>query len=142
MDGLEAKVKAAQDALRGGYDKFRGEANALNTRLDQVKRMLQWQAEAAFRLLATEGLYAAVEAKWDRDGKDDPRGRLFLADQRLLFERREAVAAKKFLFIATEKEQVRELSTARTAATGRPWSAAPGAATSMGSGPSNSPPLS
>ncbi len=71
--------------------------------------MMTWLAEAKFKLLPTEGLYAAVEAKWDRDGKDDPKGLLYLTDQRLLFEQKEDVATKKFLFIATEKEKVQQV---------------------------------
>jgi hypothetical protein len=50
----------------------------------------------------------AVKAKWDRDGKDDPKGILYLTDQRMAFERKEDVATKKVLFITTEKEKVQE----------------------------------
>lgn len=109
VEALEAKVAAAQSAIKGSFDQFKTGADALQRRLDQLKRMLEWLSEAKFALLATEGLYAAVEAKWDRDGKDDPKGLLYLTDQRLLFEQKEEVATKKFLFIATEKEKVQQL---------------------------------
>lgn len=108
-DGLESKVKAATDTLRGSYDAYKQEVDTLTTRLAGLKTLLTWTAEAKFRLLNGEGVYAAVEAKWDRDGKDDPRGRLFLTDQRLIFERKEEVATKKLLFITTEKELVHEV---------------------------------
>jgi len=109
IGSVEAKVKAAQDSLSGSFDSFRSEANTLKSRLDQLKRMMQWQAEATFKLLPAEGLVAAVEAKWDKDGKDDPKGLLYLTDQRLLFEQKEEVATKKFLFITTDKEKVHQL---------------------------------
>ncbi len=109
VEALDAKVKAAREAIEGSYDKFRGEANKLKARLDAAKLMLQRVAEAKFRLLPTEGAVAAVPAKWDRDGKDDPKGLLYLTDQRLVFEQKEEVATKKLLFITTEKEQVHQL---------------------------------
>jgi hypothetical protein len=108
-DGLESKVKAAVDTLRGSYDAYKHEVDALTDRLTALKTMLDWTAEAKFQLLSGEGVYAAVEARWDRDGKDDPKGRLFLTDQRLIFERKEEVATKKLLFITTEKELVHEV---------------------------------
>lgn len=109
IDALEARAAAARDAIRGGYDTFKAGAGDLQQRLDRVQGMLEWLGEAKFTLLATEGLYAAVEAKWDRDGKDDPKGRLYLTDQRILFEQKEEVATKKLLFITTEKEKVQQL---------------------------------
>ncbi len=109
VDSLEAKVAAAQTAIQGGYDQFKSQAEAVQRQVAQLKQMLTWLAEAKFALLATEGLYAAVEAKWDRDGKDDPKGLLYLTDQRVLFEQKEEIATKKFLFIATEKEKVQQL---------------------------------
>jgi hypothetical protein len=41
--------------------------------------------------------------------KEGPKGILYLTDERLVFERKEEVATKKVLFIATEKETVHEL---------------------------------
>ncbi len=109
VEYLEARVTAAQGAIRGTFDAFKREADALSSRLTDVKRIVEWTRDGKFTPLAGEGVYAAVAAKWDRDGKDDPKGRLFLTDQRVLFERREEIATKKFLFVATEKELVHEL---------------------------------
>ncbi len=54
----------------------------------------------------------AVEAVWLKDGKedkDDPKGVLYLTDQRLLFEQKQQVATKKILFITTESQKVQKL---------------------------------
>lgn len=74
--------------------------------------MLDQLAEAKFTLLPTEGGLCAIKAVWCKDGKerdDDPEGILYLTDQRLLFEQKEEVATKKFLFITTEKQKIQEL---------------------------------
>lgn len=109
VENLEARVTAAQGAIRGSFDAFKRDADQLVARLGEIERMIEWTRDAKYTLLAGEGVYAAVAAKWDRDGKDDPKGRLFLTDQRVLFERHEEVATKKFLFVATAKELVHEL---------------------------------
>jgi hypothetical protein len=70
--------------------------------------MMDQMAASKTEWLATEMLVLAVKAKWDRDGKDDPQGILFLTDQRVVFERKEEVATKKVLFITTDKETVQE----------------------------------
>lgn len=54
----------------------------------------------------------AVEAVWTRDGKEDgsdPKGVIYLTDQRLLFEQKQEIATKKFLFITTATEKVQKL---------------------------------
>ena len=109
VGSLEAKVRAAEIAVRGAYDSFQTEAQSFASRLDRIEWTMQQVAEASFSLLPAEGAIAAVEAKWDRDGKDDPKGVLFLTDQRLFFEQKEEVATKKVLFITTAKEKVQKL---------------------------------
>ena len=54
----------------------------------------------------------AVEATWTENGKEDntdPKGVLFLTDQRILFEQKQEIATKKFLFITTATEKVQKL---------------------------------
>lgn len=109
IEALEARVTAAQSAIRGSFDSFKREADAVAAQIADARRIVEWTRDSKCQLLPGEGVYAAVAAKWDRDGKDDPKGRLYLTDQRLLFERREEVATKKFLFVATAKELVHEL---------------------------------
>jgi hypothetical protein len=106
---LENAADAAEKAVRGMFDKMAGEVAALETHLNDVIWMLDQGAESKEAWLAMETLVGAVKAQWDRDGGDNPKGVLFLTDQRVVFERKEEVATKKVLFIATEKEKVQEV---------------------------------
>jgi hypothetical protein len=108
-EALEQKAEAAQRSIRGMYDQFESEVNQLTQHLRRVDWMLTQLAEATFQLLPTEGGIMAVRATWQKGGKDDPKGLLYLTDQRLLFEQKEEIATKKVLFITTEKEKVQKL---------------------------------
>ncbi|MFO8037629.1 MAG: hypothetical protein R6U57_13480, partial [Anaerolineales bacterium] len=60
--------------------------------------MLTELSEVSFELLATESGIMAVKAVWAKSGKqrkEDPKGVLYLTDQRLLFEQKEKVTTKK-----------------------------------------------
>jgi hypothetical protein len=112
LSTLEGKVTGAETSIRGMYDAYQKELAALSTHLDRVDWSLKQAAEASFRLLPTEAVVMAVEAVWARDGKenrDDPKGVLYLTDQRLLFEQKQEIATKKVLFITTEKKKVQQL---------------------------------
>ena len=108
-EALEGKAEAAERSIRGMYDQYQGEVNQLMQHLRRVEWMLTQFAEATFRLLPTEGGIMAVRATWQKGGKDDPTGILYLTDQRLLFEQKQEIATKKMLFITTEKEKIQEL---------------------------------
>lgn len=112
VDVFEDRVEAAEQAIRGGYDRLAAQVSTLTRRLGEIDWMLKQLAEASFQLLPTESGIMAVRAVWCRSGeesKDDPQGVLFLTDQRLLFEQKQEVATKKVLFIATEKQKVQKL---------------------------------
>lgn len=112
LEAFEGKVNAARDSIQGTYDSFSNEISATKQQLDRLEWMLDQLAEACFKLLPTEGAVMAVSARYARDErmeKDDPKGVLYLTDQRLIFEQKEEVATKKFLFIATEKEKVQNV---------------------------------
>jgi hypothetical protein len=112
IDTLKDKVSASERSIGGMYDQFNQQLSALTSHLDKVDWTLSQLAEASFQLLATEAGIMAVKAVWAKSGKEgkgDPQGVLYLTDQRLIFERKEEVATKKVLFIATEKETVQEL---------------------------------
>lgn len=106
---LESKVRAAVSTLNSMFDELKSNADQTKRQIDEISRTLDLRDQASFRLLVNEDIVLAVPAQWDKDGKDDPKGNLFLTDGRVLFERREEVAKKKVLFIATEKEMVQEL---------------------------------
>ena len=112
LETFEDKVTAARNAIQGMFDSFSSEINQVKGELDRIEWMLAQLAQACFKLLPTEGGIMAVKARYARDermDKEDPKGVLYLTDQRLIFEQKEEVATKKFLFIATEKETVQKL---------------------------------
>lgn len=109
---LEDKVRSAETTLNGMFDSFSSEVNSLDSHLNSIDYMLTQLAEAKFTLLPTEAGLHAVKAVWAKDvkeRKEDPDGILFLTDQRLIFEQKEEIATKKFLFITTETQKVQEL---------------------------------
>ncbi|MBN1437902.1 MAG: hypothetical protein JW929_00705 [Anaerolineales bacterium] len=109
LDTLKGAAEAAEKAVSGMFDRMASDVSSLETHLNRVSWMIDQAAASKVEWLEAESTVLAVKAKWDKDGKDDPKGILFLTDQRLAFERKEDVATKKVLFIATEKEKVQEV---------------------------------
>ncbi len=116
LSSTESEVRQALNSvyevertIEAAYDDIESQANQLTTRLTRIHWALTQTEEACFDLGEDEDLYMAVKARWDKEGKDDPEGILYLTNQRLVFERKEKVATKKVLFIATEKELVQEV---------------------------------
>lgn len=108
LETLKGAAEAAEKAVGGMFDKTASDLGTLESHLTKISWMIDQAAAAKIEWLAAETGVLAVKAKWDKDGKDDPKGILYLSDQRLAFERKEDVATKKVLFIATEKEKVQE----------------------------------
>jgi DNA-directed RNA polymerase subunit RPC12/RpoP len=109
---LEDKAQSAENTVNGMYNSFSSQVSSLTGRLDEIDYLLTQLSEAKFSLLPTEGGIMAVKAIWCKNVKeqdDDPEGVLYLTDQRLIFEQKEEVATKKFLFITTETKKVQEL---------------------------------
>lgn len=109
VNGLTNEADAAAKTIRGMFDKFEQDLNRLASQLDTIQEMLERAAQSKIAWLPGEAMVASVKAKWDRDGKDDPQGYLYLTDLRLIFERDEEIATKKVLFIATEKQRVQQV---------------------------------
>ncbi len=110
-DNLNDKVNSATKSINGFYDSLKTEIETMNQFLKTLEYSFKELNEACFKLLAQENLIRVVEAVWTRDGredKDDPKGRLYLTDQRLIFEQKEEVATKKVLFVTTERKLVQE----------------------------------
>jgi hypothetical protein len=105
---LQSAAEAAEKAVAGMFDELDSDLGALESHLTRISWMIDQAAAAKIEWLAAETVVLAVKARWDRDGKDDPQGVLYLTDQRLAFERKEDVTTKKVLFITTEKEKVQE----------------------------------
>ena len=112
VQNLKGKASAAESNIRGMYNALQGEVNRIVTNLNKIDWLLAQVAEASFQLLADEGAIMAVKAVWVKDGKEDgsdPKGVLYLTDQRLIFEQKQEIATKKVLFITTQKEKVQKL---------------------------------
>jgi len=98
-----------ENNFQRSYSDIEGQANQLTARLNTVHWMLGQLSEAKFRMENGENLVMAVQARWDKEGDDDPEGMLFLSNKRLIFERKEKVAVKKILFFTTAQELVQEV---------------------------------
>jgi len=111
VDIYADEVDKATKSIEAVYVPVRDALNEMSSTLGHVEWMLdQIDQSQQIRLQLGEGPYAAVEAEWERDGKEGPGGILFLTDQRLLFEQKEKIATKKlFGLFTTESESVQEL---------------------------------
>ncbi len=98
-----------ESSIQGSYAEIESQAYQLTSRLNAIHWMLSQAAEAKFLLESGENLVAAVQARWDREGDDDPEGLLYLSNKRLIFERKEKIAVKKVLFFTTSQELVHEV---------------------------------
>lgn len=107
IDGAESRISSAESNVRGAYDALEDQLGTLEDELDQVEQSLEDLDAACFQLFPEEHLVAACEAVWT-DGKDEPKGYLFLTDGRVVFEQREKKATKKVLFITTKSELLQE----------------------------------
>lgn len=109
VDALINETDAAAKTIRGMFDNFSSDLEKEQRHLQDIQKMLERAAQSKIAWLPGEAVVGVVAAKWDRDGKDDPRGYLYLSDARLSFERDEEIATKKVLFIATEKQRVQQV---------------------------------
>ncbi|MEW5989421.1 MAG: hypothetical protein AB1791_22570, partial [Chloroflexota bacterium] len=107
--GLSRQVNAATSSLTGLYGGVESELGEVAGAISGVQVMLDTLEQSqTIQLVETEGLLAAVNAEWQRDGEDGPEGILFLTDQRLLFEQREEVVTKKFLGLFKSDSEVQQ----------------------------------
>ncbi|MGC9399639.1 MAG: hypothetical protein ACP5HM_10950 [Anaerolineae bacterium] len=114
MDRLEDRLTRVENWLRDADSQVRTlltsletDLQALRRQLEQAQYLLDALSDATFPLYPEEHGVAACEAIWT-DGKDEPKGVLFLTNLRLIFEQREKIATKKVLFITTKSELVQE----------------------------------
>ncbi len=111
VDSLERRVNAAQDAVSSLYKPIENEVNEAERQVNHARQMLDLlDASQAIRLRNAEGPLLAVETEWHRNGKEGPKGYLFLTDQRLIFEQREEVVTKKkFGLFKADSEMIQEV---------------------------------
>ncbi len=105
---LESKVSAAQDAIEGMYDTVDENVTQVLGQLEQIQWTLDQAREASFDFYEGEDFVAACRAQLIEREDEGPEGILHLTDERIIFEQKEEIATKKFLFITTEKETRQE----------------------------------
>ena len=113
IDDLEDSIEAAQDTIRSRYQPLKEDVSAVDTRLTYLEWVYEELNQATFKLLQSESMVMAAKVRWYHDGKadkKDPKGILFLSDQRLILEIHEKEVKKKFLFVATESETTRKVA--------------------------------
>jgi predicted nucleic acid-binding Zn-ribbon protein len=109
VNNLLTNVTRMESDLQGRYGPIQSNAQTINARLKDVHWALDQLSQAKFQVESGEDLIMAVPARWDKEGKDDPEGVLYLSNRRFVFERKEKVATKKVLFITTASELVQEI---------------------------------
>ncbi len=108
-DRVIDSIEDAERAVEKFYNDIESDASRLNSRLTTIHWMLTQQDEAGFKMGEGEDMVRAVANRWDKEGKNDPEGILFLTNQRMVFEQKEKVATKKVLFITTASELVQQV---------------------------------
>ncbi len=103
------KVSNEESKIRALFSNINENANQTKTQVEEASNCLRLVAEASFKLYPNEDTVDAAKAQWLQDGKNGPKGILFVTDARLLFEQREDIAKEKLLFITTKKERVQRL---------------------------------
>ncbi len=109
VNTLLESVNQIQRSLENGYSGLQSQMQQTEKRLNDIHWAMDQLAGACYKLENGESLVMAISARWDKEGKEDPEGVLYLTNQRLVFERKEKVATKKILFITTASELVQEV---------------------------------
>lgn len=109
VNNLLSEVGRVEGDLRRYYSELDSQARRLTNRLNNIHWGMDQLSQSRLKLESAENLVMAVKARWDKEGKEDPEGILYLTNRRLVFERKEKVATKKILFITTASELVQEV---------------------------------
>lgn len=111
VDALEDTIRTTRNNIRPMYAPVQEAMTDLQRSLGRGERLMSLiDSSSDLQLNIGESPIAAVTAQWLREEDTSPMGVLILTDQRLLFERREEIASKKFLGIfTTEKEKITEI---------------------------------
>ncbi len=108
VDTFESKVQAARSAIKAMYEPLEQNVHQTRDQVEEIRTLLDRIDEASFQLHPAEDPLASCRAQYLEREDEGPEGVLYLTDERLIFERKEEVATKKFLFITTEKETAQE----------------------------------
>ena len=109
LESFESEVSAAEQNVRRAFERSSDEMGGIYEEIEWATYLVDNLKDSAFKLNPGENGVAACKAKW-MSKKGEPEGILYLTDQRVFYEQIEELATKKVLFIATEKETVREMA--------------------------------
>jgi hypothetical protein len=109
VNTLLQSVDQTQRQIESLYAPIKDQVCKVKARLTNIHWAMDQLAEACFKPLDGEDLVMAVAARWDKEGKDDPEGILYLTNRRLVFEQKEKVATKKVLFITKASQLVQQV---------------------------------
>ncbi|MDJ0755713.1 MAG: hypothetical protein QNJ45_19460 [Ardenticatenaceae bacterium] len=111
LSTIESSISSARSNIQSLFQGVQSSLSDIQREVHDIEWMIeQIEQSPEINLLEAEGPLLAVEAEWEEDGADEgPDGILYLTDQRLLFEQKEEVVTKKFLFITTDSEVKQEL---------------------------------
>lgn len=107
LERFEARLESAESTVRAAYDMSQEKVDALEREFYTATSLLDALDDACFKLFPDERGVACCDAVWVSDA-EEPEGRLFLTDGRLVFEQHEKKATKKVLFITTKSELIQE----------------------------------
>ncbi len=111
VQSLQRKANSARQSLRNRYDDVSQTIHQTRTQLDEVQWAFEQAEQSTIEFLEAEYLIAACRAKMleKPDEDEGAEGVLYLTDERLIFEQKEKIATKKFLFVTTASETVQEV---------------------------------
>jgi hypothetical protein len=105
---LERRSRLAMHEVKDPFAAYRTKIGIFVAGIEQLEWSLTQGDEAKFQLRADEGVVIAAKATWLRSHEDHPEGVLYLTSQRIIFEQKQNVATKKFLFISTDSKLVHQ----------------------------------
>lgn len=108
---LAQKANSARLSLQNRYDDVKRTIHQTRSQLNEIQWAFEQADQATFEFFEAEFLIAACRAKLlaRADEDEGAEGVLFLTDERVVFEQKEKVATKKFLFVTTSSESVQEV---------------------------------
>ncbi|MBN1922949.1 MAG: hypothetical protein JW892_16995 [Anaerolineae bacterium] len=109
VSDFERQVSAAEQRVNGVFASTSQSAAELSLELTEAETVIEALESASFQLFPEESGLHVCEAKWYARGAEPLEGMLFLTDSRLLFEKRQEIVTKKFIFFKTEKKMEQEL---------------------------------
>lgn len=112
VDTFDDRCSSVQQTIETMYGNIKNEIETFSQQLSDLEYSLDKAEGASFGFLPGETVVKAVKAVWCRNGKEeksDPKGVLFITDQRMIFEQNEEVVTKKVFFVTTETQKIQKL---------------------------------